>query len=382
VPQATWLGLRGIFRKRGRTVLTLLALTLLALTLSATAFLAIQITTYSANQFIGQIFSQYGFDAFVGTNPQPYAKLRAELLAIPNVARVERFEQDEVSTKWGTVVLQATESDTQMYRYDVLKGRWFNGDEPNVALISDVVAENTGLTVGDTLTVNDATTSASWTIIGVVHDLNGGLGTIGSAFTTISTLHAFAGIPQDIAGNFVIQAVDRSPAAVNQMANTLDDTLARAGLNPFVSTAQQQIQRNQNQFQILYILLYAVAAIVALVGVLGLFNTLTTSVLERRREIGILRSMGASSWRVASIFWTEGLALAGIAWVVAVALGIPAAYGFVTLISKALIDIPFAFDPVSLLVMLAFVFVIATLASVIPVSGAARLRVAQIIRYE
>ncbi|HEV2461852.1 MAG TPA: FtsX-like permease family protein, partial [Ktedonobacterales bacterium] len=257
-----------------------------------------------------------------------------------------------------------------------------NGDEPNVALISDVVAENTGLTVGDTLTVNGATTSASWTIIGVVHDLNGGLGTIGSAFTTISTLHTFAGIPQDIAGNFVIQAVDRSPVAVNQMANTLDDTLARAGLNPFVSTAQQQIQRNQNQFQILYILLYAVAAIVALVGVLGLFNTLTTSVLERRREIGILRSMGASSWRVASIFWTEGLALAGIAWVVAVALGIPAAYGFVALISKALIDIPFAFDPVSLLVMLAFAFVIATLASVIPVSGAARLRVAQIIRYE
>src|SRR5579883_3075312 len=160
-----------------------------------------------------------------------------------------------------------------------------------------------------------------------------------------------------------------------------ENALAQAGLDPSVSTAAQQISRNQNQFQILYILLYAVAAIVALVGILGLFNTLTTSVLERRREIGILRSMGATGARVAGVFWTEGMALAALSWGVAVLLGIPAAYGFVTLISNVLLPIPFAFNPLALLVMV-FTLGIATLASLIPVLSAARVRIAVTLRYE
>ena len=158
--------------------------------------------------------------------------------------------------------------------------------------------------------------------------------------------------------------------------------LTGEGLAPVVTTNAQDIKRNQNQFQVLYLLLYAVAAIVALVGILGLFSTLTTSVLERRREIGVLRSLGATGARVAAVFWIEGLALAGIAWALAVVIGLPAAYAFVSLIGAVLIDIGFAFNPLNLLPMLIFTFVIATLASVIPALGAARLRVAETLRYE
>ena len=149
-----------------------------------------------------------------------------------------------------------------------------------------------------------------------------------------------------------------------------------------MTTNAQNIKRNQNQFQVLYLLLYAVATIVALVGILGLFNTLTTSVLERRREIGVLRSLGATGWRVAAVFWIEGLALAGIAWALAVVLGLPAAYGFIGLIAAVLINVGFAFNPLNLLPMLIFTFVIATLASVMPANSAARLRVAETLRYE
>src|SRR5258708_12245927 len=117
------------------------------------------------------------------------------------------------------------------------------------------------------------------------------------------------------------------------MATALDDTLSRGGLAPSISTAQQQIQRNQNQFHILYALLYGVAVSVGLVGVLGLFNTLTTSVLERRREIGILRSMGASGGRVPPIFWPGGLALAWVPRLGARALGLPPPLPFTPFIS-------------------------------------------------
>ncbi|WIG61188.1 MAG: hypothetical protein OJF49_003936 [Ktedonobacterales bacterium] len=376
-PQTMLLGLRGIFRKRGRAVLTLLALTL-----SAAAFLSIQTTTYSADRFIGQLFNQYGFDVFVGAKPQPYAQMRAKLLAIPNVAQVERLQQDTVKTTWGTMLLTGVEQDAQLYHHTIIAGRWFNPGEPNALVMSDNLATKTGLHVGDSITFSTSTDTVTWHIIGEVHDVNGGLGLIGVGLTTIDNFNALQHAPSDLSGSFMIQAVDRSPAAVNQLANTLDSTLSAQGLNPSVSTAQQQIARNKNQFQILYVLLYSVAAIVAMVGILGLFNTLTTSVLERRREIGILRSMGATGWRVAGVFWTEGLALSVIAWLVAVVIGIPAAYGFLGLISAALLPIPFAFDPISLIVMLVFILVIATLASLIPALSAARVRIADTLRYE
>jgi len=377
VPQTIWLGLRGLFRRRGRAILTLLALTL-----SSTAFLSIQTTTYSVNTFITQLFGQYDFDAFVGTKALPYDQIRAKLLAVPNVARVERFEQNEVKTSWGQILLTGVEQDAQLYHHTLLAGRWLTPGEQNALVISDTLANATGKHVGQTLAFSSSTANATWSIVGEVHDLNGGLGLKGVALTTIDDLHAFEQVGPTLAGSFILRAADRSPAAVNTMADTLDETLSRQGLAPFVSTAQQQIHRNQNQFQILYVLLYAVAAIVALVGILGLFNTLTTSVLERRREIGILRSMGASGWRVGAVFWTEGMALAGISWLVAVAIGVPAAFGFVTLISTVLLPIPFAFSPLTLLVTLVFILLSATLASLIPAISAARVRIADILRYE
>jgi putative ABC transport system permease protein len=219
-------------------------------------------------------------------------------------------------------------------------------------------------------------------VIGIVHDLNGGLGTSGVALTPIGQLYEFEDRPAGLASSFMIATEDHSQKAVDETANRLDDKLTGEGLAPVVTTNAQNIKRNQNQFQVLYLLLYAVGAIVALVGILGLFNTLTTSVLERRREIGVLRSLGATGARVAAVFWVEGLALAGIAWALAVVLGLPAAYGFVSLIGAVLINIGFAFNPLNLLPMLIFTFVIATLASVIPALSAARLRVAETLRYE
>src|SRR5262249_36117942 len=127
---------------------------------------------------------------------------------------------------------------------------------------------------------------------------------------------------------------------------------------------------------------YSVVAIIALVGGIGLFNALAMGVLERRREIGILRSMGATGARVAQVFWTEGVGLGLVAWAIAVVIGIPAAYGFVRLLGALLLESPFTFDPLSLLEMAAFVVAVASLATVGPVWSASRMRIAETLRYE
>ncbi len=139
----------------------------------------------------------------------------------------------------------------------------------------------------------------------------------------------------------------------------------------------------QGQFTTLYFMLYAPTIVIALMGCLALYNTLMTSVLERRREIGIWRSLGARNRQVGLVFLIEALALAGLTWALSTVIGVPVAYGFLRLLSKlAVFNIPFAFNPPSLGIMLVVILVIAVLASLGPAWNAARLRIVQILRYE
>jgi ABC-type antimicrobial peptide transport system permease subunit len=71
-----------------------------------------------------------------------------------------------------------------------------------------------------------------------------------------------------------------------------------------------------------------------------------------------------------------------ISWLIAVVVGIPAAYGFVLLLGRLLVTLPFALDPISLIWMLVFILVVATVASIGPVVGAARLSIAETLKYE
>ncbi len=376
LPQTTRMGMRSIFRKRGRAVLTLLALMI-----SGIAFLSVSATSDSFTAGLNQFVDTYHMDALVSTHPQPYDAVRAQMLGVSNVARVERFDDLFVKTAHGQIDLTGVETDTRLYRYRLIAGRWFRGDESNVLLISDVSAGKLHLKVGDKVTFSDATDSATWTIIGEVLDHNNTLSG-GTGITPIDDLYGFERLPANLAAGFMIQARDPSPQAVERMANALDATLTRAGASPNIQTVQQIMASNQGQFQIVTAILYGVSVIIGLIGLLGLFNTLTISVLERRREIGILRSMGATNWRIARVFWTEGMALAVVAWGAALIVGIPAAYAFVSFIGSVLLPLPFTFSPVTLAVMLAFILLIATFASFGPALSASRVRVSDILRYD
>ena len=376
IPQTTRLGMRSMFRKRGRAVLTLVALMI-----SGIAFLSVSATADSFTTGLNQFVDTYHMDALVATHPLPYDQLRAQILSVPNVARVERFDDQFVNTQGRQVDLEGVETDTHLYHYRLLAGRWFRGDEPGVLVISDLAAGKLHVKVGDKLTFSNATDSTTWTIVGEVIDHNDSLAG-GVAITTIDNLYAFAKLPANLAAGFMIQARDSSPQAVERMANALDTTLTRSGAGPNIRTVQQIMANNQDQFQIVTAILYAVSVIIGLVGLLGLFNTLTISVLERRREIGILRSMGASGWRVARVFWTEGISLAVVAWIAALVVGIPAAYAFVNFIGSVLLPLPFTFAPITLAIMLVFILLIATLASFAPALSAARVRVSDILRYD
>jgi len=363
---------------RGRALLTLLALTL-----SGAVFLSAQTTAYSITRLQAQLDALYPWDIQIALNtPLPIERVRAELAQVPNVGAVEEHSTTPVRTPWGTLRLQGCSPETRMYQHLIIAGRWFEGDEASAMVISDLMARKTHLKAGDTVALSIPAGSKTWLIIGIAHDPTAGPNVVGTAFVTTQGWADFTRRPAEEASGFLIQARDRSQPAVNGLATVLDEQLSTEGLAPSVLTHQQSDQAMQMQSQALATLLYAIAVVVALSGSLSLANTLAMSVLERRREIGIWRAMGATGGRVASVFWVEGIALAFIAWGMGMLVGLPGAVGFLALISQVFLPLDFAFNPTMLATMLAFILVVATIASWGPALSAARMRIAAILRYE
>ena len=377
LPQAAQLGLRSLFRRRARALLTVSALAI-----SGAAFLAVQTTTSSWNAVLSDVFASYRADVFAAmNNPQPYSSVRPLLAKVPGVAHTEPLSQTPVTTRWGTAVLTGVVPDPVLYHKNVVAGRWLTGSDRDTALISQDAAQRSGLKVGDTIDFHTDLYSAHWQIVGIAKDLDNPTG-VGVLLTTQAQANAFYHLPADYAQSVMISSTSSKPADIDALAKRVDDTLGGTAAQANVQTANQQIQRNQGVFLILYALFYSVVAIIALVGGIGLLNSLAMGVLERRREIGILRSMGATGRKVAQVFWTEGVGLGIVSWVIAVVIGIPAAYGFVQVLGAVLLKSPFVFNPLSVLAMLVFIVAVASLATIGPVWSASRVRIAETLRYE
>src|SRR5262249_28519921 len=140
---------------------------------------------------------------------------------------------------------------------------------------------------------------AVWTVIGIVHQPMDALGQIGTVITTVENVNQLVGDPADFTADLLVQARDHSPGAVDALTRQIDHVVngGNALNGGLVETRGQVVQERQRTWLIFYALLYSVALIVGAVGILGLANALAASVLERRREIGLLRAMGACDWR-------------------------------------------------------------------------------------
>ena len=122
------------------------------------------------------------------------------------------------------------------------------------------------------------------------------------------------------------------------------------------------------------------AFIMAAVGAIGLLSTLSMSVFERQKEIGVMRSIGAGSGTIAAQFLFEGILVGLIAWLI----GVPLSYLFGLGLMKALPFgfVKFVYPRAGLLIGLVGMLVIATIASLWPSISAARKTVSDILRYQ
>ncbi len=153
-------------------------------------------------------------------------------------------------------------------------------------------------------------------------------------------------------------------------------------LRPSAQPAYTDIESAQRASQLLALALVAMVLLVGLIGGLGVLNTLGLNVMERRREIGVLRAIGATNGPLLVAFIGEGAAMGGVGWLLGVALGYPLGRLFTSLMQSVLFRIDFYFSPGLVAASLLFTLALAAAASVGPALAAARMPAQQALRYE
>ncbi len=390
MPQTVWLGTRGLFRRPWRA-----ALSVATVAIAAVCFLIAQTMATSIGTSIESVWGNLSADVEVYVGGQhSVTDMRSLLAPIPDIGTVERVGWYGAPTPWGKVSAWGIEPDSRLYHPRVTGGRWFTAADRHVVLLSDDLATRSGVAIGGSFPVAGpgGGTAVSMTVIGTIKESVDDPTQVGAIVMPVDEVYEQLGASSGTVAGFtdriLIQAKDRSPVAVDRLARAVDAAGRRAtsatgdDLVSEVFLFDDEIVRHQRDFVPLYDLLFAMCVIVGAVGILGLTDALSASVLRHRREIGLMRALGASGRRVGTVFLVEALALSVLAWLVGAAIGFPLSYLFVGLFRRNVMPVEFHLDPLSFLLMFVATVVIAALSALVPALRAASLRAVDLLRHE
>jgi putative ABC transport system permease protein len=157
------------------------------------------------------------------------------------------------------------------------------------------------------------------------------------------------------------------------------------GIRALSSTSKAQSRFGFDQHMLMmYIFLIVMSVIIGGVGGLGLMTTMSLNVLERRREMGVLRAIGASSRVVWLIVVAEGLAIGVMSFIIAAVVAWPLSRGLGNFLSAVMFksELSFFFDPNGLVIWSVVSLILSGVASFLPAWNASRSPVREALGFE
>ena len=151
-----------------------------------------------------------------------------------------------------------------------------------------------------------------------------------------------------------------------------------------VEAGQVTRQQQSQSVNILVIFLMTMAILTAVVGSIGLMGTMGMNVLERTREIGVMRAIGAVDMEIIKSVVVEGVMIGLISFVVAAVISFPISFILLRTISTAMMGtvMPLQITMLGFAIWLGVVIFLSIVASIWPARGASRLTIREVLAYE
>ncbi|MEZ5078239.1 MAG: FtsX-like permease family protein [Solirubrobacterales bacterium] len=250
------------------------------------------------------------------------------------------------------------------------------GLEAGGAIIGEGYSEETGIEVGDELTLEGASDTREVPVVALLDTFEASGNEV---LVSLQTMADVFGIDTDS----VVAVTARSAGDRAALATSVERLLERR-YPGFEAVDNEEVkQRYEDEINQQFAFFNAIIAIAVVVGLLGIVNTLSMSVIERTREIGVLRALGGSRWRIRRTMLDESLLISLGGSLTGIVAGLVVGAVWITSVREATnvgIDLRI---PVTMLIAIAILGVVmGTLAAVLPARRAAGLDPLQALTYE
>jgi putative ABC transport system permease protein len=375
------LSLRNAFRRRQR-----MTLTLVTLAMGGAVYLGALNLRSAVNGSVDLLFEAQRFDMVLRfTRPHPPDSIVAGVSRVPGVARVEAWTGGRAALRradgslGNAFPVTAPPANTGMQSFNVLRGRGLRSGDTNALVVNRrLIEEDSSLSVGRAVSLVIAGRATAWTVVGLVET-----GPSAAAWVPRDALAAI--LSDGRATGAVVASELRDPASQLGLIQRLRGDLADAGLE----VQSGQLMAEQRRVYEDHLLLVAgflgvMAQIMIVVGGLGLASTMSLGVLERTREIGVLRAIGARHRSIITMVQVEGLVIAVLSWAIAIPLSLPMSLGLGEAFGRIMITVPVIFVPDSSAVLrwLAVVVGVSLIACAWPAYRAMRISTRAALSYE
>ena len=380
------LALRNVFRRPVRLLMILCALGLGGAVLM-TAVNIYQSLTLGMQR--AETFRHDDIDIRL-LEPADEKELRVAVERVPGVVAAEVWgsilaaivlPSSQTENKPGTerYTLLAPPLDTTMVAFPIYAGRWLAEGDVAAIVINRALQDrerSLKLEAGSLYTLAAFGNQLEVKIVGVVEEAGPP-----AMYITLAGLSQLTG-PDN---TFTALRVVTQAADLQQVAHAVEETLVAAGSFPFfVMTRDAAHEALLDHFMIILIILITAATFVLLVGGLALSTTMSLSILERQREIGIIRALGASRRTVLYTLLIEAGIVVLLSSMVAIVLSIPLSMAGIALVGNHGLHmrLPLVFSVEAVSGWFVLACIVTSMACLAPARSMLRLSVHHALAYE
>jgi len=391
------LSIRNTFRRRER-----LALTLLTLAVGGAMFMVALSLLSSMDATVDNSLDTRNFNYIVTfADYHPAGAISGSLSGVPGVGRVECIASKTVTvtgadgTDSNPFTVLAVPPETGMIRYPIVDGRWLRAGDQGEVILNHVLVSQlkehgtvTDVKAGDDITLNLNGTKSTWHVAGIVREIMAPP----RAYVNYSYFAGMAGTNGlanaaaiALAGEPVPSDGQKTGDGSGTVVPLMEKALRSDGLNvSAVSSLGDMRTQMKEHLAVIAAFVIFMSGMTVVVGMLSLTSTMSINIVERRREIGVMRAIGASGRTITGLIAAEALVIGLMSWLIAAVVATPLSYAigsiFGTFFFKSPLDI--ALSPSGMLLWLALVAVLAPAASLLSAWNAARLPVQEVVAYE
>ncbi|MBB2182192.1 ABC transporter permease [Lachnospiraceae bacterium MD1] len=390
IPSLIRISLRNNLRNRVRV-----ALTIATLALSGSIMLTVMNLDFGFKNGVEELKEYYIIDGAIILNSYENAQQIEEIVKnVEGVKYVEgcsftvgRFlESNGKSSK--KVKLMGPKPDSKIFNWTVVNeklidGRQIKADDANAVVITNhLIKYYPHLTVGDVITLKINNNDCDFHVVGIMN--MAGQPTDPILLVNYSYLNSLLQ-GEDQVTEICISTNEQTEAYQQEVITKIEEILSQEGITIMETMPGADLLENfQTPITIIVALLMFLAIMLSIVGTIGQSGTLNLNVLERAKEFGIMRSVGATNRQLNMTIVMEGLILGIVAWIFAVILSQPLTLIANSLLGNLLFTTPMKYR-ISILGLLLWLFLSilsSCIASIMPCRKMNRMITREILAFE